>query len=151
MKIVFVASIIRNSLCIIYGFFDYFLQKSIFTENYFLVAAINLATRGPLCTCLVFFVNKFEKNPSWLVVSDMTCMSNNVLIWSFIIFGSCLDHLYWNGNFVGFHKSFSIPLPFSEPVWKDQHWELARTIFILTFSLMRSPLNLFVTWIISLS
>ena len=51
--IVFVASIIRNSLCIIYGFFDYFLQKPIFTENYFLIAAINLATRGPLYTFLV--------------------------------------------------------------------------------------------------
>ena len=52
MKIVFVASIIRNSLCIIYGFY-YFFQKSLFTENYFLVAAIDLATLGPLYTCLV--------------------------------------------------------------------------------------------------
>ena len=30
-----------------------FFQKSLFTENYFLIAATNLATRGPLCTCLV--------------------------------------------------------------------------------------------------
>ena len=51
MKIVFVASIIRNSVCIIYVF--YFFQKSLFTENYFLITAINLATRGPLYTCLV--------------------------------------------------------------------------------------------------
>ena len=33
--------------------FYYFFQKSLFTENYFLIAAINLATRGPLYTCLV--------------------------------------------------------------------------------------------------
>ena len=35
-------------------FFCYFFQKLLFTENYFLIAAINLATRGPLYTCLVF-------------------------------------------------------------------------------------------------
>ena len=28
-------------------------QKSLFTENYFLIAGINLATQGPLYTCLV--------------------------------------------------------------------------------------------------
>ena len=33
-------------------FFNYFFQKLLFTEN-FLIAAINLATRGPLYTCLV--------------------------------------------------------------------------------------------------
>ena len=53
MKIVFVASIIRNSLCIIYGFY-YFFQKSLFAENYFLIAATNVATRGPFYTCLVY-------------------------------------------------------------------------------------------------
>ena len=49
---VFVASIIRNSLCIIDVFLLFF-QKSLFIENYFLIAAINLATWGPLYTCLV--------------------------------------------------------------------------------------------------
>ena len=34
-------------------FFVIFFQKSLFTENYFLIALINLATRGPLYTCLV--------------------------------------------------------------------------------------------------
>ena len=53
MKIVFVASITRNKLCIIYAFFEYFFQKSFFTENYFLIAAINLTYWGPLYTCLV--------------------------------------------------------------------------------------------------
>ena len=53
MKIMFVASIIRSSLCIIYVFFIIFFQKSLFTEYYFLIVAINLATRGPLYTCLV--------------------------------------------------------------------------------------------------
>ena len=35
-------------------FFLLFFQKSLFTENYFLIAAINLATLGPLYTCLVW-------------------------------------------------------------------------------------------------
>ena len=56
MKIVFVASIIRNSLCIIHVFY-YSFQKSLFTENNFLIAAINVATRGPLYTCLVNYAN----------------------------------------------------------------------------------------------
>ena len=38
-----------HNLC----FFYYFFQKSLFTENYFLIAATNQATRGPLYTCLV--------------------------------------------------------------------------------------------------
>ena len=41
-------------------FFYYFFQKSLFTENYFLIAAINLATRGPLYTCLVRSSNSIE-------------------------------------------------------------------------------------------
>ena len=49
----FVASIIRNRLCIIYEVFYHFFQKSLLTENYFLIDAIKLATRGPLYTCLV--------------------------------------------------------------------------------------------------
>ena len=32
-------------------------SKITFTENYFLIAAVNLATRGPLYTCLVFIVS----------------------------------------------------------------------------------------------
>ena len=54
MKIVFVASIIRNRLCIIYVFFDYFFEKSLFAENHFVIAAINLTTRGPLYSCFVY-------------------------------------------------------------------------------------------------
>ena len=34
-----------------------FFQKSLFPENYFLIAAINVATRGPLYTCLVELQN----------------------------------------------------------------------------------------------
>ena len=44
-----------HNLC----FFYYFFQKSFFTENYFFIAAINLATRGPLYTCLVIFDTAF--------------------------------------------------------------------------------------------
>ena len=35
------------------GFLYYFFQKSLFTENYLLIAGINLTTQGPLYTCLV--------------------------------------------------------------------------------------------------
>ena len=38
-----------HKLCFFYCFF----QKSLFTENYSLIAAIYLTTRGPLYTCLV--------------------------------------------------------------------------------------------------
>ena len=56
MKMLFVATLIRNKLCIIDAFFDYFFHKSFFTENYFLIAAINLTTWRPLYTCLVFLI-----------------------------------------------------------------------------------------------
>ena len=36
-----------------YAFFDYFFQKSFFTKYYFLIAAIDITTRGPLYTYLV--------------------------------------------------------------------------------------------------
>ena len=39
-----------HDLCI----FDFFVQKPILTKNYFLTAEINLTTRGPLYTCLLF-------------------------------------------------------------------------------------------------
>ena len=46
-------------------FFYYFFQKSLFTENYILIAAINLTTQGPLYTCLVilyvYFLKGFNK------------------------------------------------------------------------------------------
>ena len=61
MKIVFVASIIRNRLCIIYGFFNYYFQKLLFTENFVLIAAINLTTWGPLYTGLVALGNTLGK------------------------------------------------------------------------------------------
>ena len=38
-----------HNLC---GFY-YFFQNLLFAENYFLIAVINLTTRGPLYTCLV--------------------------------------------------------------------------------------------------
>ena len=48
---VFVASIIRNRLCIIVAFFHYFFQISFIL----LIALMNLTTRGPLCTYLVIY------------------------------------------------------------------------------------------------
>ena len=53
MKMVFVARIIRHKLCMIYAFFDFFVQKSFLTKNHFHTAEINLTTEGPLYTCLV--------------------------------------------------------------------------------------------------
>ena len=35
----------------------WFFQKSLFPENYILIAAINLTTWGPLYTCLVVQLN----------------------------------------------------------------------------------------------
>ena len=52
--------------------FYYFFQKLLFTENYFLIAVINLATQGPLYTCLVLL------EMHWYVL---------------II---CLNKMYWN-------------------------------------------------------
>ena len=40
----------------IYAFFYFFAQMSFSTKNYFLIAVINLTTRGPLYTCLVFLI-----------------------------------------------------------------------------------------------
>ena len=37
-------------------------HKSFCTENYFLIAAISLTTRGPLYTCLVMTLNYFHAN-----------------------------------------------------------------------------------------
>ena len=50
---VFVARIIRHKLCMIYAFFDVFVQKSFLTKDYFLTSEIDLTTLGPLHTCLV--------------------------------------------------------------------------------------------------
>ena len=55
MKILFVASIIRYKLCMIYAFFDFFVQKSFLTKSYFITAEIDLTTWGLLYTCLVDF------------------------------------------------------------------------------------------------
>ena len=54
-KMVFVTSIIRHRLCIIYAVLIFFVQKLFLNKNHFLIAEINLTTRGSLCTCLVFF------------------------------------------------------------------------------------------------
>ena len=53
---VFVARIIRHKLCMIYAFFDFFVQKSFLTKNYFLTAEITLTTWGPLYPYLVQYV-----------------------------------------------------------------------------------------------
>ena len=59
MKMVFVASIIRHELCMIYAFFDFlFVQKSFLIKSYLLTAEINLTTRGTLYTCLVEIIKQ---------------------------------------------------------------------------------------------
>ena len=54
MKMVFLASIIRHKSCILYVFFDFFVQKSLLNKNYLCIAAIIVTTRGPLYTWLVW-------------------------------------------------------------------------------------------------
>ena len=60
LKMVFVARIIRHKLCMIYAFFDYFFQKTFLTKSYSFTPEINLTSRGPLYTCLVWLVVGFE-------------------------------------------------------------------------------------------
>ena len=55
MKTVFVARIMRHKSCMICAVFDFFVNKSFLTKNYFLTAELNLTTWGPLYTCLVLF------------------------------------------------------------------------------------------------
>jgi len=64
MRIVFVASMIRNKLCIVYACFDYFFKNYFFTENYFLIAAINLTTGS--IVYLSFWCCKERKENSML-------------------------------------------------------------------------------------
>ena len=77
---VFVASIIRNKLCIIYMFF---FQKSFFNENHFLIAAINLTTWGSLYTCLVHSAKtlrrqlKFVRNKVFLIIFEKKIKNYN--------------------------------------------------------------------------
>ena len=56
MNMVFMASIIRHELCIIYAFVDFLVQISLLTNNYSLIAEIDLTSRGPLYTSLVIVV-----------------------------------------------------------------------------------------------
>ena len=57
MKMKFVASI-RHKLCMTYAFFDFFCLNIIFDKKNFLIAEINLTSRGPLYTCLVLMGDK---------------------------------------------------------------------------------------------
>ena len=81
LKMVFVARIIRHKLCMIFAFFDFFVQKSFLTKNYFLTVEINLITRSPLYTCLfsqkIRFENSYNKTSiqwtlgSWIYPSKI--------------------------------------------------------------------------------
>ena len=62
LKMVFVARIIRHELCMIYAFFDFYVQKSLLTKNYFLTAEIKLTTLVPLYTCLVIDILETYKD-----------------------------------------------------------------------------------------
>ena len=55
MKMVFVTSIIRHKVCIIYLFLDFFIQKSFLTNNYFLIAEIDLVC-GVHCILVLMFI-----------------------------------------------------------------------------------------------
>ena len=55
MMMVSMATIISHWLCMIYAFFLFvFVQKSFLIKKIFLYVEINLTTRGPLYTCLVY-------------------------------------------------------------------------------------------------
>ena len=86
IKMVFEARINRHKLCTIYAVFDFFVQKLFLTKNYFLIAAINLTTRGPLYTCLVA-----PENGQNLPFLSLTCIG-----WDsrFEIFTACIYIIY---------------------------------------------------------
>ena len=52
LKMLFLSRIIKHKLCMIFAFFDFFVQKSFLTKNYFFIAVIDLTTRSPCYTCL---------------------------------------------------------------------------------------------------
>ena len=62
------------------GFFYHF--SSLFTENHFLIAAINLVTRGPLYTCLVTLVFHFN-----FIAGDVLYFLQQCL-WTWYLFGN---------------------------------------------------------------
>ena len=57
------------SLRMTWAFFDFFVQKSFLTKNYFLTAEINLTTRGPLYTCLVLVKKSFLTKNYFLIAA----------------------------------------------------------------------------------
>ena len=83
-KMVFVTSIIRHKLCIIYAFFDFFFQRLFLTKNYILIAAKNL-TRGPLYTSLVTWVKKqkfvYQRSTKKSTEGKKKCFNYSTLSW----------------------------------------------------------------------
>ena len=59
----FVARIVRHKLCMIYAYFDFFVQKSFLTKNYFLTAEINW-TPG----AIVYLSFNIGSLPEWLEI-----------------------------------------------------------------------------------
>ena len=79
MKMVFLVCIIRHVLCMIMHFFNFFVQKSFLTKNYFLTAERNLTTWGPLYTCLVTFQLRDFMSSYWFentIVSANDCVKD---------------------------------------------------------------------------
>ena len=70
-----VARIIRHRLCIIYAFFDIFVQKSFMAKKYFLTAETHLTTRVPLYTCLVLLFLDIARQGSRI---EMVGISSNL-------------------------------------------------------------------------
>ena len=85
----------------------YFFQKSLFTENYFLIAATNFVTRGPLYTCLVTYESYRRKVRMYTLADDNV----DLLFWPVDIFifpsfknNGSTPHLYNQSMFDIFSK-----------------------------------------------
>ena len=67
----------------LWGFFLFFSKIIFFAENHFLIAAINVTTRCPLYTCLVFLL--FRENHSYDVAEVVSVKVTYLAVHFFVI------------------------------------------------------------------
>ena len=101
MKMVFVESITRHKLGIIYAFFTFFVQKSYLNKNYLLFAAINLTTQGPFYTCLFSSeTSMLSHNHSILNIKDQDLCFKALSHCSLISITVTVRLIYYKAGFI---------------------------------------------------
>ena len=80
---VFVASIVRNKLCIIYAFFDYFFSKIIFYRKLFPDCYDKFDYLGSLYTRLIFYQRsdfiRYDNTNIRKIISSLLCDIGHIL------------------------------------------------------------------------